>query len=430
MSGERRPQESARWSEARVEERLRSLELFGMRFGLERMRRLMTALGSPQLAFPAIQVLGTNGKSSTTRMAAAILSAHGLRTGAYLSPHLVSYRERLLIDGRPIDADSFAAGVARASRGAERVERTLADDDRVTQFELLTAAALSELAEQHVDVAVVEAGLGGRFDATSVIDSPISVLTNVGLEHQRWLGPTIADIAGEKLAVLAPGGTLVLGRRVDPEVLVLAERLATERGARIVHAAEGSWRLAAAGAFQQDNFALALAAAGVQLAALGRGLDERAVALAAAQTLVPGRLEIVSEDPLTVFDGAHNADATRALLASLDEVIPPGPLALVIGVLDDKDAAAMLTTLLPRASRAYFTAPPSTRALPAATLQSLAAQLGFAESSVEPRPSRALAAAQDWARANAASVLATGSVYLVGDLTAARGETQEKEARK
>ncbi len=272
MSGERRPQESARWSEARVEERLRSLELFGMRFGLERMRRLMTALGSPQLAFPAIQVLGTNGKSSTTRMAAAILSAHGLRTGAYLSPHLVSYRERLLIDGRPIDADSFAAGVARASRGAERVERTLADDDRVTQFELLTAAALSELAEQHVDVAVVEAGLGGRFDATSVIDSPISVLTNVGLEHQRWLGPTIADIAGEKLAVLAPGGTLVLGRRVDPEVLVLAERLATERGARIVHAAEGSWRLAAAGAFQQDNFALALAAAGVQLAALGRGL--------------------------------------------------------------------------------------------------------------------------------------------------------------
>jgi dihydrofolate synthase/folylpolyglutamate synthase len=129
-------------TEAQAERQLRSLELFGMRFGLDRMRRMMTVLGSPERRFDAIHVLGTNGKSSTTRMTAAILQRHGLRTGAYLSPHLVSYRERILVDGRELDADDFAAAVARASWAAERVNRTLAQDDHVTQFELLTAAAL------------------------------------------------------------------------------------------------------------------------------------------------------------------------------------------------------------------------------------------------------------------------------------------------
>src|ERR1035441_9161931 len=168
-----------------AERYLRSLELFGMRFGLDRMRRMMTALGSPERRFEAIHVLGTNGKSSTTRMTAAILERHGLRTGAYLSPHLVSYRERVLVNGRELDTCAFAAAVARASAAAERVNRTLAEDDHVTQFELLTAAALWQMAEQEVEVAVVEAGLGGRYDATSVIDSRITVLTNVGLEHTQ-----------------------------------------------------------------------------------------------------------------------------------------------------------------------------------------------------------------------------------------------------
>ena len=222
------------WTKAQAERHLHSLELFGMRFGLDRMRRMMTALGSPQQRFDAIHVLGTNGKSSTTRMIAAILERHGLRTGAYLSPHLMSYCERVQIGERDLKDDAFADAVARAARAAERVNHTLAGDDHVTQFELLTAAALSEMAERGVEVAVVEAGLGGRYDATSVIDSRVTVLTNVGLEHTRWLGPTVRDIAEEKLAVVHPGGTLVLGDDLVSEALAVAERVAAEQDARIV----------------------------------------------------------------------------------------------------------------------------------------------------------------------------------------------------
>src|ERR1700677_4414847 len=224
------------WTKAQAERHLQTLELFGMRFGLDRMRRMMTALGAPQQRFDAIHVVGTNGKTSTTRMIAAILERHGLRTGAYLSPHLMSYCERVQIGERDLEDDAFAGAVARAARAAERVNHTLAGDDHVTQFELLTAAALSEMAERDVEVAVVEAGLGGRYDATSVVDSRVTVLTNVGLEHTRWLGPTVRDIAEEKLAVVHPGGTLVLGEGLAPEALAVAERVAAEQDARIVAA--------------------------------------------------------------------------------------------------------------------------------------------------------------------------------------------------
>src|ERR1700694_2492570 len=154
-----------------------------MRFGLDRMRRMMTVLDSPERRFQTIHVLGTNGKSSTTRMIAAILQRHGLRTGAYLSPHLVSYRERVLIAEQELGEEAFAAAIARASWAGERVNRTLGEDDHVTQFELLTAAALWQMAEQGVEVAVVEAGLGGRYDATSVIDAGVTALPNRGLGH-------------------------------------------------------------------------------------------------------------------------------------------------------------------------------------------------------------------------------------------------------
>src|SRR4051794_23775551 len=195
-----------------------------MRFGLERIRRLLTALGSPQAAFRAVHVVGTNGKSSTTRFAAAMLEAHGLRAGAYLSPHLTTFAERIRIGDADLPGDDFGAAVERAAEAARKVERGLEDGELVTQFELLTAAAFSALAEAGVDVAVVEAGLGGRWDATNVLDAPVVVLTNVGLEHTRWLGPTVRDIAQEKLAVVRAGGdgvTLVLGDD-QPEVVELA----------------------------------------------------------------------------------------------------------------------------------------------------------------------------------------------------------------
>ena len=415
------------WTEAQAERQLRSLELFGMRFGLERMHRMMTALGSPERRFDAVHVLGTNGKSSTTRMTAAILQRQGLRTGAYLSPHLVSYRERVLIDGRELDTDAFAAAVARASWAAERVNRTLAEDDHVTQFELLTAAALWELADREVDVAVIEAGLGGRYDATSVITAQVTVLTNVGLEHTRWLGPTITHIAEEKLAVVAAGAPLVLGENLAPAALAVAERVAAEQGAQIVRPGTlpSAAQLCARGAFQRRNFALARAAAAAYLQLRGLALDEQAVADAAARTDVPGRMQLVDGDPPTVLDGAHNPDAIVALVESLPEVLAKAPLALVLGVLEDKDATRMLTSLMPHVQRAWFTAPPSDRALSPATLQSLARQLGFPESVCEPRPARALAQARSWAGEHSGAVLATGSVYLIGDLLA---ELQKTDA--
>ncbi|MGA2164585.1 MAG: Mur ligase family protein [Solirubrobacteraceae bacterium] len=213
---------SESWSGERAERHLRSLELFGMRFGLDRIRRMMTVLGSPQRRFRSVHVVGTNGKTSTTRMIAAILQRHGLRTGAYLSPHLISYSERVQVAERDISSSAFAAAVARAAWAAERVNRTLAEDDHVTQFELLTAAAFWALAEREVEVAVVEAGLGGRYDATAVIESAVTVLTNVGLEHTRWLGPTVRDIATEKLAVLRPAQLLAPGEVVTGAVRVYA----------------------------------------------------------------------------------------------------------------------------------------------------------------------------------------------------------------
>src|SRR4051812_39326499 len=161
------------WDLGRAEEHLLSLELFGMRFGLERMRRLLTVLGSPQERFRAVHVVGTNGKSSTVRFTAAILEAHGVRTGAYLSPHLTTFAERVRSGDTDVSGAEFGAAVQRGAAAAATVERTSSGDERVTQFELLTAAAFSELARREVEVAVIEAGLGGRYDATNVLGAPV-----------------------------------------------------------------------------------------------------------------------------------------------------------------------------------------------------------------------------------------------------------------
>ena len=322
-----------------------------MRFGLDRMRRLMTALGNPHQQFQSIHVVGTNGKSSTVRMTAAILKRHGLRTGAYLSPHLVSFAERIRVDDEDLTPEEFAAAIQRAAHAAELVDRSLVGDDRVTQFELLTAAAYSELARQGVEVAVIEAGLGGRYDATNVIPSRVQVLTSVGLEHTRWLGPTITAIATEKLDVVQPGGTLILGYGLHPDAEAVAEQVAAERGARIIHAgADPGVPLIALGSYQRRNFALARAAAEAYLGAL----DPDAVATAAAEILVPGRLEVIDEEPLTLLDGAHNPDGIAALAEALAEPWAAGHdrVVAVVSVLDDKDAAAMLARLLADLRRA------------------------------------------------------------------------------
>jgi dihydrofolate synthase/folylpolyglutamate synthase len=405
-----------------AEDYLLDLELFGMRFGLDRMHKLMTALGMPQRRFASIHVVGTNGKSSTVRFIAGILERHGIRTGSYTSPHLASFAERIEVGERPVYAFDFAAAVSRAAHAAKLVNRTLEEGDTVTQFEALTAAAYHELARRGVEVAVIEAGLGGRYDATNVIPSKVQVLTGVGLEHTRWLGPTIADIAEEKLAVVRDHGILVTGD-LHPEAEALAERVAAERHARRVHPAEGAdYDLAARGAFQRANFALARAAA----EAFVGELDEDAVRRAAAEVRVPGRMQVVGERPLTVLDGAHNPAGAEAVAEALPELFDGRRAVGVIAVLDDKDAAGMLRALLPRLDHVVFTRSGNPRSLSPATLESLASKLGGPPSETIADPRAALMHAQELAGEDGA-VLATGSIYLIADLvrteSAARAST-------
>jgi dihydrofolate synthase/folylpolyglutamate synthase len=396
-----------------AERYLLSLELFGMRFGLDRMRRLMTALGSPQERFASIHVVGTNGKSSTTRMIAAILRRHGLRSGAYLSPHLTTFAERIRVDDADVSPAAFASAVQRARTAAAMVDRTLGEDDRVTQFEALTAAAYLQLARSGVDVAVVEAGLGGRWDATNVIPSRVQVLTNVGLEHTRWLGPTIRDIAEEKADVVREHATLVVGADLHPDALAVAERVCAERDATLVHApADPGVEVIAGGAFQRRNFALATTAAGAYLEG---ALDDAAVAAAAASTLVPGRFEVVSRDPDVVVDGAHNPGGMVALAEALAAFAGGRRVVACVSVLDDKDAGAMLASLLPLCSEVVCTASANPRSLSPATLQSLCAQLDGPPARTVTGAHRALDAART-AAGPGGVVVATGSIYLVADL--------------
>ncbi|MDX6697282.1 MAG: dihydrofolate synthase / folylpolyglutamate synthase [Solirubrobacteraceae bacterium] len=434
---------SRAWTLEAAKDHLLGLELFGMRFGLDRMRRLTTALGSPERSFAAIHVVGTNGKSSTVRMAEAVLDAHGLAAGSYTSPHLVSFTERIHARGAEIGGAAFAAAVQRAARAAEAVDRTAAPGDRVTQFELLTAAAYVALADAGVEVAVIEAGLGGRWDATNTLDTRVQVLTNVGLDHTRWLGPTVRDIAREKLAVVRDGGTLVVGD-LHPDALEEATAAAVAHHARLIHAPPTpDVSVAAPGAFQRENFAAAAAAAGAFLAAerhetaqrppsgaaagesLPSRLDPRAVAEAAASVSIPGRCEVVGRDPLTIVDGAHNPAGVAALVASVPEMFGGRPPVAVVSILEDKDAAGMLRELLPSSRAVVFTRNANPRALPPATLESLARQVASDPPPIELQadPHAALARARELAGPGG-GVLATGSIYLIADL--ARGGARRR----
>jgi dihydrofolate synthase/folylpolyglutamate synthase len=391
-------------------------ERFGMRFGLDRIRRLLNVLELPAIPFPTVHVVGTNGKSSTTRMIAALLERHGLRTGCFTSPHLLSYRERIRIAERDIEPERFAAQIERTVHAADLVDRSQGDpSDRVTQFELLTAAALAEFARERVDVGVLEAGLGGRFDATNAVASQVVVLTNVGLEHTRYLGPTIAHIAREKLAVVRAGATLVVGPQLHPDALALVEQTVAEQSATLVVVADDAdsdFSLRARGAYQRRNFAVACAAA---RALLGRQLDGAAVADAAATVTVPGRFEVREGAPMMILDTAHNPSAIAALAESLPEVVAGRRLVTIVSILDDKDAATMLALLAEHSDALVATASTSRRALPAATLGSLAEQVGAPSGAVEPDPRKALAMAQRLAGEDGV-VLVTGSTYLLADL--------------
>ena len=386
-----------------------------MRFGLDRMRRLMTALDAPHERFAAIHVVGTNGKSSTVRMIAALLHHHGVHTGAYLSPHLVSFAERIRVDGADISAAQFAAAVGRARRAAKLVDRTLDADDRVTQFEALTAAAYAQLADAGVEVAVVEAGLGGRWDATNVIDAGIAVLTNVGLEHTRWLGPTVADIAREKLAVVAPRRDARARGRPAPRrrrrgAASSPNARARRSCARPPRRPPGS-SSAPAGPF---SGATSPSPAPRPRPAWAAWTTPRC-APPPRRRSCPGASRCSRADGAdagaggagveVVLDGAHNPGGIEALAASLPDFLAGRPLVAVLSVLDDKDAAAMLRTLLPLCAGVVFTANDNPRALSPATLASLAGQIGAP--AVGPRRGRP--ASRGRARPPAAGELAAAA---------------------
>jgi len=400
---------------------LESLEPIGWRLGLERMYKLTTALGLPQHRFASIHVVGTNGKSSVARMAAALLEAHGVGAGACLSPHADRWSERTLVHGEEIEPAAWAEAVGRVARAAEGVNRTLEEGEAVTQFEAATAATFAALASARVEAAAIEAGLGGRLDATNVLPSRVTVLTSIGLDHTEWLGETELEIAAEKLAVLRDQTTLVLGR-VSPAVAELAAATAAERGARLLRAPEDpgpELELLAPGGFQRRNFALATTAVE---AFLGE-LDPAAVAAVAASVAVPGRLELIAGSPPTYVDAAHNPDGAAALAEALPALAGGRRLVACLAILADKDAEAMVAALAPVLERAVCTEVPAAalaghgrpgaRSRPAAELAALCAEVGLAAES-EPEFATALARATELAAAPPpGAVLVAGSHYAI-----------------
>jgi dihydrofolate synthase/folylpolyglutamate synthase len=410
---------------------LGSLEPIGWRLGLERMYKLTTALGMPQHRFASIHVVGTNGKSSVTRMTAALLEAHGVGSGACLSPHTARWSERTLIHGREVGAGEWADAVAQVARAVEGVNRSLDEGDAVTQFEAATAATFVALASSRVEAAAIEAGLGGRLDATNTIPSRVTVLTSIGLDHTEWLGETELEIAAEKLAVLRDQTTLVLGR-VSPAVAALAERTAAERGAQLLQAPEDpgpELRLLAAGEFQRRNFALARTAAA---AFLGE-LDPERVAAVAASVAVPGRLERIAEHPPTFVDAAHNPAGAAALAEALPAVSGGRRVIACLAILADKDAASIVRALSPALDRVICTELPadgpksqarggsSTRrpSVPAEELAALCGEVGLA-AEAEPGFETALRRASALASEPPAGVvLVAGSHYAIAPARAA-----------
>ena len=406
------------WSYREAEAYLASLEPIGWRLGLDRIRRLTSVMGMPQHRFASVHVVGTNGKSSVAQMTAALLEAHGVSTGAYLSPHVERWSERVEVRGKEIDGAAFGAAVERTAQSIDVVNRALDEGDAVTQFEAVTAAAFTALAGAGVEVGVIEAGLGGRLDATNVIPSRVCALTSVGLEHTEWLGDTETEIAAEKLAVLRNHSTLVLGE-VSDEVERLADSVAVERGGSLVRARPGpKLSLRAPGGFQRRNFAVALAAA----RAVHGGLDLAAAERVAGELELSGRLELRDGDPATVLDAAHNPDGARALAAALPEVAGERPIVACVALLSRPDAGEMVAALAPAIERAVCAELPPERlagsgragatSFDADRLANLFSAAGVDAEPV-PDPAAAARRARELARERSAVALLTGSHYLL-----------------
>ncbi len=358
---------------------IESLELMGMEFGLDRMHDLLAALGHPEREFDAIHVVGSNGKSSTVRFCETLLEAEGVHTGAYLSPHITSFRERIRLRGEVIGETAYAEAVS-AVRDA---------DLPLTQFEALTGAALLAFARDGVEWAVVEAGLGGRLDATNVLArSVVQVLTNVSMEHSELLGRSREQIAREKLAVVPKGGHVVIGEAGWEDTVPQAA------WARVV---------TVGGSYQDQNRAVAVAAVE---AALARSVDPAPI----AEMGVPGRLEVREGVPMEVWDGAHNPAGMQRLVGELPALLGDRQAVAVFSALSDKDVPSMISLLKTVCPVVVATSSSNPRSMPAETVATIAG------GPVAESPWEALDAARLLAGPRGA-VVVCGSLYLINDLT-------------
>ena len=395
-------------------------------FKLEGVRELMAVMGDPQQQYPVLHLTGTNGKTSTARILTALLQAKGLSVGTFTSPHLERVNERMTWNGEPI-TDGALAEVLTALAELEPLL-----EHRPTWFELIAAAALRWFADVAVDVAVIEVGLGGRYDATNVVDGVVAVVTNVGIDHLEFIGPTREDVAVEKAGIVKPGSTLVLGE-TDPGIVPIFERAgaaavwkrgadfacttsAVAHGGRLLDLRTPGAQyvdvyLALHGAHQGDNAAIALAAAEAFFAA---PLEDDVVAEALAAVRSPGRMEVVGRRPLVLLDGAHNVAGAAAAAATLDEEFATdGRRVIVFGCFTGKDPGEMLRAVgAANAKLVVAVAPPWPRALPAADIVHAAHELGVeavgADSVDDALRLASAAAGPDDV------ILVTGSLYLVG----------------
>ncbi len=398
---------------------------------LDRIRQLVHLLGDPQDAYQSVHITGTNGKGSTAAMATALFGAQGLTVGTYTSPNLQRVNERISRNGEPIDDGAFVEVLESLARLEPMME------DPPTRFELLTAAVLTWFADEAVDVAVVEVGLGGRWDCTNVVDGDVAVITNVSFDHTEVLGPTLEDIARDKSGIFKAGSRVVIGE-TDPtlvhqlreaaeavgaaevwvrnaEFACTANRLAV--GGRLIdvrtpQAAYGELLVPLHGSHQGDNASAAVAAVE---AFFGHPLHEDVVEEAFAGVRVPGRLEVIGRHPLVVVDGAHNVAGMIVLARSLiEEFAVEGEAQAVVGMLSGRDPVAMLEALLTAGIRSVVAcAPDSPRALPAEVVAEAAHGLGM-EVTVAGSPAEAVALAIDRAGEDD-RVVVCGSLYVVAD---------------
>jgi dihydrofolate synthase/folylpolyglutamate synthase len=382
------------------------------------MRRLCLLLGLPQNRFASIHVVGTNGKTSVTRMTAALLEAHGVTTGAYVSPHITSWRERVLIRGEPISEELFAEALERAEESAQVADRAAGDEGPVTQFELLTAAAFVAFAAARVQYAVIEAGLGGRLDATNVIPSQVTVLTSVGYDHTEWLGETLEEIAAEKVAVLRDH-TPLLRPPLPDGVEKVIERVVAERSARelVIETGDGQDKVP----FEQRNFMLAAAVAHLVLGEVDREVADRVH----AEIRIPGRAQTEPGDPPAIYDAAHNRQGAEALAEALSAVAEDRDIVCCLAILEGKDAPGIVNALAPAVSHFVCTeipperiegsGRPGGRSRPALEIAALCEKAGVGAEAITD-PLAAWERARQLARERQGVALAAGSHYLLSSI--------------